>query len=189
MGMHCKMNHLLFPAMIHLAEHKRINKNIDCQFACHAFLVHPIENHGTQKALMAQFVKKAMTHQEKCIWSISMDQMVSAQPGLILQMAGFLTNLCVWGGTIFVDHFSQIMCMWLSCMTLLLMRLFLLSFLLKDMQTMEELISIHIESIMVALLTLVFDKQSKRQIKLLLSAQLGHIIKMGLSKDESKSLD
>jgi hypothetical protein len=37
----------------------------------------------------------------KCV---SIDQMISAQPGLIPQMAGFLTNLCIWGATIFVDH-------------------------------------------------------------------------------------
>jgi hypothetical protein len=36
-----------------------------------------------------------------------MDQMVSAQPGLISQMAGFLTNLCIWEATVFVDHFSD----------------------------------------------------------------------------------
>jgi hypothetical protein len=40
----------------------------------------------------------------KCI---SMDQMVSAQPGLIPQMAGFLTKLHIWGATVFVDHFSD----------------------------------------------------------------------------------
>jgi hypothetical protein len=38
----------------------------------------------------------------KCV---SMDQMVSAQQGLIPHMAGFLMNLCIWGATIFVDHF------------------------------------------------------------------------------------
>ena len=38
----------------------------------------------------------------KCV---SMDQLVSAQPGLIPQMARFLTNLHIWGATIFVDHF------------------------------------------------------------------------------------
>jgi hypothetical protein len=37
-----------------------------------------------------------------------MDQLVSAQPGLIPQMAGFLTNLRIWGATIFVDHFSDL---------------------------------------------------------------------------------
>jgi hypothetical protein len=36
-----------------------------------------------------------------------MDQMVSAQPELIPQMAGFLTNLHIWGAMVFVDHFSN----------------------------------------------------------------------------------
>ena len=40
----------------------------------------------------------------KCV---SIDQMISAQPGLIPQMAGFLTNLRIWGATIFVDHYSD----------------------------------------------------------------------------------
>jgi hypothetical protein len=35
----------------------------------------------------------------------SMDHMVSAQPGLIPQTSGCLTNLRVMGATIFVDHF------------------------------------------------------------------------------------
>jgi hypothetical protein len=38
----------------------------------------------------------------KCV---SIDQMISAQSGLIPQMAGFLTNLRIWVGTIFVDHY------------------------------------------------------------------------------------
>jgi hypothetical protein len=33
--------------------------------------------------------------------------MVSAQLGLIPQMAGFLSNLCIRGATVFVDHFSD----------------------------------------------------------------------------------
>merc|ERR1712155_246974 len=33
---------------------------------------------------------------------VSMDQIVSAQPGLIPQMSGFLTNRCTWGATHFV---------------------------------------------------------------------------------------
>ncbi len=36
-----------------------------------------------------------------------MDTSVSAQPGLVPQMSGFLTNLRIWGATIFVDHFSD----------------------------------------------------------------------------------
>jgi hypothetical protein len=33
--------------------------------------------------------------------------MISAQPGLIPQMAGSLTNLRIWDATIFVDNFSN----------------------------------------------------------------------------------
>ncbi len=32
--------------------------------------------------------------------------MVSAQPGLIPQMSGCLTNLCIMAATVFVDHFQ-----------------------------------------------------------------------------------
>ena len=38
---------------------------------------------------------------------VSIDQLVSAQPGLIPQMSGFLTNHRIWGATIFVDHVSD----------------------------------------------------------------------------------
>ena len=37
----------------------------------------------------------------------SLDQIVSAQPGLIPQMSGHLTNLQVTGATVFVDHYSD----------------------------------------------------------------------------------
>jgi hypothetical protein len=40
----------------------------------------------------------------KCV---SINQMISTQPDLIPQMAGFLTNLWIWAATIFVDHFSD----------------------------------------------------------------------------------
>jgi hypothetical protein len=40
----------------------------------------------------------------KCV---RINQMISAQSGLIPQMAGFLTNLRIWAATIFVDHFSD----------------------------------------------------------------------------------
>jgi hypothetical protein len=38
---------------------------------------------------------------------LSVDQIISAQPGLIPQMAGFLTSKQIWGGTLFVDHVSN----------------------------------------------------------------------------------
>jgi hypothetical protein len=37
----------------------------------------------------------------------SMDALVSAQPGLIPQMSGNLTNLRIMGATVIVDHFSD----------------------------------------------------------------------------------
>ena len=37
----------------------------------------------------------------------SVDQIVSAQPGLIPQMAGFLTSDRIWGTTNFCDHASD----------------------------------------------------------------------------------
>ncbi len=38
---------------------------------------------------------------------VSVDQIISAQPGLIPQMAGFLTSKRIWGCTTFVDHVSD----------------------------------------------------------------------------------
>jgi len=38
---------------------------------------------------------------------VSVDQIVSAQPGLIPQMSGFLTNKQLWECTTFVDHVSN----------------------------------------------------------------------------------
>ena len=38
---------------------------------------------------------------------VSVDQIVSAQPGLIPQMSGFLTHERLWGATTFVDHVSD----------------------------------------------------------------------------------
>ena len=38
---------------------------------------------------------------------VSVDQIVSAQPGLIPHMSVFLTNQILWGATTFVDHVSD----------------------------------------------------------------------------------
>ena len=40
---------------------------------------------------------------------VPVDQSISAQPGLIPQMAGFLTSKQIWGCTTFVDHVSNYM--------------------------------------------------------------------------------
>ena len=40
-------------------------------------------------------------------YGVSVDQIVSALPGLIPQMSGFLTSKRLWGATTFVDHVSD----------------------------------------------------------------------------------
>ena len=40
-------------------------------------------------------------------YGVSVDQIISAQPGLIPQMSGFLTSNILWGATTFVDHVSN----------------------------------------------------------------------------------
>ena len=48
--------------------------------------------------------KESETEPGDCV---SINQLVSAQPGLIPQMTGFLTNMRIWGATVFVDHVSD----------------------------------------------------------------------------------
>ena len=42
------------------------------------------------------------------------DQLVLAQQGLVPQMSGFLTNLQLMGATVFIYHFSNHVCVYLS---------------------------------------------------------------------------
>jgi hypothetical protein len=101
-----KLSHLPLPAMIVLAEKGRIKK----KFAKlkHRFPVCMSCIFGTahckpwrSKGSKGSIRKESDNAPGKCI---SMDQLVSAQPGLIPQMADFLTNLQIWGATVFVDH-------------------------------------------------------------------------------------
>ena len=39
--------------------------------------------------------------------TVSIDQMISAQPGLVPQISGHLTSARIWAATVFVDHFSR----------------------------------------------------------------------------------
>ena len=109
MALHCKMNHLPFPAMIKLAESGRINKRLaklknrlpvcmSCVFGrSHR---RPWRNKGKPGTIR----KDDETEPGDCV---SLDQLVSAQPGLIPQMSGYLTNMRIWGATVFVDHVSD----------------------------------------------------------------------------------
>ena len=46
--------------------------------------------------------------QIKTVNGVSVDQIISAQPGLIPQMSGFITNQRIWGVTTFVNHVSDL---------------------------------------------------------------------------------
>ena len=109
MGLHYKMNHLPLPAMITLAEKGKLNRKfaklkhrLPVCMSCMFGTAHrkPWRS-KEEKGLIRKPTDNAL---DKCV---SIDQMIFAQPGLIPQMAGFLTNLRIWGATIFVDHYSD----------------------------------------------------------------------------------
>jgi hypothetical protein len=109
MELHYKMNHLPLPALITLAEKGKINKKFvklkDCLPICMLCIFGQAHRKPWQsKGSRGSICKETDNAPGKCV---SMDQLVSAQPGLVPQMSGFLTNLRIWGATIFADHFSD----------------------------------------------------------------------------------
>ena len=109
MTLHYKMNHLPLPAMITLAEKGKLNRKfvklkhrLPVCMSCMFGTAHRKPWHS--KGEKGSIRKPTDNAPGKCV---SIDQMISAQPGLIPQMAGFLTNLRIWGATIFVDHYSD----------------------------------------------------------------------------------
>ena len=115
-----------------------------------------------------------------------MDQLVSDQPGLIPQMAGFLTNLQIWGATICVDHYSDYVYVALM-QDLGLDKTHLQNRLLSVMQVMVGFLLFPIEQTTVILQMLDFKKQLRMQISPLLFVQLVHIIKMVSLNGASRS--
>jgi hypothetical protein len=74
------------------------SSRIAYQHACHAFLVN-IVNLG-----IPLIQKESDDAPGKCV---SIDTLVLAQLGLVPQMSGFLTNLQIWGATVFFAPFSD----------------------------------------------------------------------------------
>jgi hypothetical protein len=109
MELHYKIQHLFLSAMIMLAEKGRIKKKfaklkhrLPICMSCIFGMAHckPWRSKGSKGSIR----KESDNAPGKCV---SMDQLISAQPGLILQMSEFLTNMRIWGATVFVDHFSD----------------------------------------------------------------------------------
>ncbi len=109
MEIHYKLNHLPLLALITLAEKGKIIRKFvklkDCLPACISCIFgqahhKPWRSKGSRGSIQ----KESDDAPGKCI---SMDTLVSAQPGLIPQISGNLMNLQIWGATVFVDHFSD----------------------------------------------------------------------------------
>jgi hypothetical protein len=104
-----------------------------------------------------------------------MDHLVSAQPGLIPQMAGFLVNLRIWGAPIFVDHFSDYI--FVALMQGLTLDETLHAKSSFEQHANEEVVTIDSYHANV-LQSLAFGKQLKMQIRKLHIALLEHTIRM-----------
>ena len=119
MRLHCKMNHVPFPTLIRMAasgKHgirkplARVKDQVPICMSCTFGMSHtrPWRTKGTPGKIR----KEEEINPGDCV---SIDQIVSAQPGLIPQMSGFLTNTRLWGATVFVDHVSDYVYVALMC--------------------------------------------------------------------------
>jgi hypothetical protein len=109
MSYHYRLHHMQFPQLIVLADKGVIPKRLAslkgrCPI-CVAFLFgqahkRPWRSKSKQKHPIIRKPSDNVPGKQA-----SVDQLVSAQPGLIPQMSGSLTNLRIMGATLFVDHY------------------------------------------------------------------------------------
>jgi hypothetical protein len=110
MDWHHRLYHLSFPKIFCLAKKGYLPKYLlKCKGAlplcivCQFRTAHqrPWRTHGKASG--------SICHPEHILPGdgVFFDQIVSAQPGLIPQMSGFLTSHCIWGCTTFCDHVSD----------------------------------------------------------------------------------
>lgn len=109
MSYHNKLHHLPFPELIILVGKGQIPKRLTTLkghtpicVACIFGSAH--KQSWRTKSKTKHPIRKESDNEPGA--RISMDQIVSAEPGLIPQMSGGLTNLWVTGAAVFVDHFS-----------------------------------------------------------------------------------
>ena len=110
MSHHNRLHHLPFPKLILLAEKNEIPKRLaelkGQEPICVACIFGKAHKQPWRSKSKDKKHIRNMTDDEPGK-RVSLDQIVSAQPGLIPQMSGFLTNLRIMGATVFVDHFSD----------------------------------------------------------------------------------
>ena len=110
MGYHIRLHHLPFPKLIELAGRGEIPKRLATLKGSTPICVACVFGTAHKKPWRTKSKKYnpiRRPEDDAPGKRISTDQLVSAQPGLIPQMSGFLTNLRIMGATVFVDHFSN----------------------------------------------------------------------------------
>ena len=110
MSYHIKLHHLPFPKLIKLAERGEIPKRLATLKGRTPICVACVFGTAHKKPWRTKSKKYnpiRRPEDDAPGKRISTDQLVSAQPGIIPQMSGFLTNLRIMGATVFVDHFSK----------------------------------------------------------------------------------
>jgi hypothetical protein len=106
---HC-LYHLLFPKIFCLANYGLLPKRLlDCKDRlplCVAYRFGTAHCRPWQVKGKASGSIRRPEHFQPSN-GVSMDQIVLAQPGLIPQMSGFLSNRQIWGCATFCDHVSD----------------------------------------------------------------------------------
>jgi hypothetical protein len=110
MSHHCRLHHTPFPKLITMAEKGEIPKRLAalkgrCPICVACLFGQAHKRPWRSKSKQEHSIRKPTDDAPGK--KASLDQMVSAQPGLIPQMSGHLTHLRVMAATVFVDHFSD----------------------------------------------------------------------------------
>jgi len=107
---HSRLHHTPFPKLIVMAQQGEIPKRLASLKGCCTLCVPCLFGQAHKRPWRSKSKQKhpiCMPTDDAPGKRASLDQMVSAQPGLIPQMSGCLTNLRIMGATVFVDHYSD----------------------------------------------------------------------------------
>jgi hypothetical protein len=110
MSHHCCLHHMPFPKLITMAEKGEIPKCLAALKGCCPICVACLFGQAHKRPWQSKLKQKhpiCNPTDNAPGKKASLDQMVSAQPCLIPQMSGSLTNLSIMTAMVFVDHFSD----------------------------------------------------------------------------------
>jgi hypothetical protein len=110
MSHHCRLHHTPFPKLIAIVEQGEIPKCLSALKGRCPICVSCLFGQAHKRPWRSKSKQKhpnCMPTDYAPGKKTSLNQMVPAQPGLVPQMSGHLTNLCIMAATVFVDHFSD----------------------------------------------------------------------------------